>query len=563
MSAAIGVKVPLPGVVYAPERELRLYIEAGLLGRQTLQEAFWEPFQKHAGRVAGCDRGGERTYAELDALTDRAGAALLRLGLRPLDRVVFQISNSNELLIAFIGCLKAGLIPICTLAAHRAHEIGYIARHAQARGHIVQGDDAKFDLVSFAAEMKSEIPSMHVVVSTRGAARAGIARLEDLIAREEPAAARDRLEALPRDPFQAAVFQLSGGTTGVPKLIPRFHNEYVYNMLAVASYLEYRLDDVMLMPLPMVHNASLSCAWGPVLLVGGAFAIVPQPTTEVFVELLRKYKPTWIAAGLKQALLKIDDAARSVSGAFERVRGVWTIESARYTREIIGLPGFHIFGMAEGLIMFTRGSDPLDAREQSVGRPICEFDRLRILKPGTEQDLPPGEIGELAVKGPYTIHGYYDAPERNAQAFTSDGFYRPGDLMSAREYDGKTYYAFEGRIKDVVDRGGEKVNCEELELALAGHASIADVAVVGMPDPGLGERICAYVVLRRGALPADVTVSALAGYMRERGFAKFKWPERVEVVDDMPATKVGKIDKAQLRRMIAEKLVVEGASAKH
>ena len=562
MSTAIGVRVALPGVVYAPEPELRRYVEAGALGRQTLQEAFWEAFRMHAGRVAVCGLEGEITYAALDVLTDRAGAALLGLGLRPLDRVVFQIGNSSELLIAFIGCLKAGLIPICTLAAHREHEIGYIARHAQARAHIVQGDDPKFDLVAFAAGMKAEIPSMHAVVSTRGAARGGIARLEDLMAREEPAAARERLQALPRDPFQAAVFQLSGGTTGVPKLIPRFHNEYLYNMLAVARYLEYRLDDVMLMPLPMVHNASTSCAWGPMLLVGGAFAIVPQPAPEVIVELLRKYKPTWVAAGLKQALLKVDEAARSVPGAFERVRGVWTIESARYTREILGLPGYHIFGMAEGLIMFTRGSDPLEAREQTVGRPVSEFDQVRILKPGTEQDVLPGEIGELAVKGPYTIHGYYDAADRNLLAFTSDGFYRPGDLMSARTYTGNTYYAFEGRIKDVVDRGGEKVNCEELELALAGHSSIADVAVVGMPDPGLGERICAYAVLRRAASPADASVPVLAGYLQRLGFAKFKWPERVEVVDAMPLTKVGKIDKLVLRRMIAETLAAEDASAK-
>lgn len=563
MSAAIGVGVALPGVVYAPEAELRRYVEAGALGRQTLQEAFWEAFGEHATRVAVCGLEGEITYAALDVLTDRAGSALLGLGLRPLDRVVFQVGNSSELLIAFIGCLKAGLIPICTLAAHREHEIGYIARHAQARAHIVQGDDPKFDLIAFAERMKPEIPSMHAVVSTRGAARTGTARLEDLMAREEPAAARAKLQALPRDPFQAAVFQLSGGTTGVPKLIPRFHNEYLYNMLAVARFLEYRNDDVMLMPLPMVHNASTSCAWGPVLLVGGVFAIVPQPTHEVFVELMHKYKPTWIAAGLKQPLLKIDDAARSVPGAFERVRGVWTIESARYTREVLGLPGYHIFGMAEGLIMFTRGSDPLEAREQTVGRPVSELDQLRILKPGTEQDVPPGEIGELAVKGPYTIHGYYDAAERNLQAFTSDGFYRPGDLMSARSYDGKTYYAFEGRIKDVVDRGGEKVNCEEIELALALHASVADVAVVGMPDPGLGERICAYVVLRRGCSPADATVAELAGHLQRLGFAKFKWPERVEVVDAMPATKVGKTDKAALRRLIADRLSAENARAKH
>ena len=325
-------------------------------------------------------------------------------------------------------------------------------------------------------------------------------------------------------------------------------------MLAISRYMDYRSDDAMLMPLPMIHNASTHAAWGPVLLVGGAFVIVPQPAPEVFVELLRKYKPTWVGAGVKQVLFKLKALAEQVPGAFERVRGVWTINAARYSREILGLPGYHVFGMAEGITMFTRESDPLEAREQTVGRPVSELDQVRILKPGTEQDVLPGEIGELVAKGPYTIHGYYDAAERDLQAFTSDGYYRTGDLMSTRTIDGKTYYVFEGRIKDVIDRGLEKVNCEELELALAEHHAVAEAAVVGMPDPGLGERICAFVTLRAGGSPADATVPVLAGHLQRLGFAKFKWPERVEILEAMPVTKIGKLDKGALRRMIADQL---------
>ena len=302
VAALIGVREPLVGVVYPPRDELRRYVEAGVLGHETLPEALGESFRKNAKRTAVCGPEGSLTYERLDELTDRAGAALLRLGLKPLDRVMFQLGNSPEFLIAFIGCLKAGLIPVCTLAAHRENEIGYLARHAQARGHIVQGDD-KFDLISFAAELKARIPSMHVVLSARGAARGGVPRLEDLMQAEDPAQARRRLQDVPCDPFQAAVFQLSGGTTGVPKLIPRFHNEYVFNMRAVARYMDYRRDDVMYMPLPMIHNANLACAWGPILLTGAAFAVTPQATSEALVQMLRECQPTWLAAGVKQALL--------------------------------------------------------------------------------------------------------------------------------------------------------------------------------------------------------------------------------------------------------------------
>jgi non-ribosomal peptide synthetase component E (peptide arylation enzyme) len=544
----IGIRQPLTGVVYPPQADLRRYVEAGLLGGETLAEAFADSFRANANRTAICGPEGKLSYRELDELSDRAGAALLRLGLEPLDRVIFQLGNSPELLIAFIGCLKAGLIPVCTLAAHRENEIGYLARHAQARGHIVQGDD-KFDLVAFASELKQRIPSMHVVLSSRGSARGGVARLEDLMQKEDPAQARRRLQDVPGDPFQAAVFQLSGGTTGVPKLIPRFHNEYLFNMRAVARYMDYRRDDVMYMPLPMIHNASMACAWGPILLVGAAFAVTPQVTPEAMIQMLRECQPTWLAAGVKQALLKLKAAIDESGMKLDRVRGVWSINAAKFAREALGVPGCHIFGMAEGLIMFTRESDPLEAREQTVGKPVCELDQVRLLKPGTEQEVKLGEVGELAIKGPYTIHGYYDAAERNQQAFTKDGFYRSGDLMSARVIGGATYYVFEGRLKDVVDRGGEKVNCEEVEYALADHNAVAEVGVVGMPDQNLGERICAFVSLRAGFSAADVGVAQFAQHLETLGFAKYKWPERVEVMDSLPATKVGKPDKAELRRM--------------
>lgn len=548
LANAIGVRQPLAGVVYPAQDDLRRYVEAGLFGRETLPEAFAESFHRNAKYTAVCGPEGTLTYEKLDQLTDRAGAALLRLGLKPLDRVMFQLGNSTEFLIAFIGCLKAGLIPVCTLAAHRENEIGYLARHAQARGHIVQGDE-KFDLVGFASELKARIPSMHVVLSARGAARHGVPRLEDLMQNEDPAQARRRLQDVPRDPFQAAVFQLSGGTTGVPKLIPRFHNEYAYNMRAVARYMDYRRDDVMYMPLPMVHNANMACAWGPILLVGAAFAVTPQVTPEALVHVLRECEPTWLAAGVKQAVLKLKAAVDASGVKLDRVRGVWTINGAKYARDALGVPGLHIFGMAEGLIMFTRESDPLEACEQTVGKPVCELDQIRLLKPGTEEDVPAGQVGELAIKGPYTIHGYYDAPERNQQAFTRDGFYRSGDLMSARVIGGATYYVFEGRLKDVIDRGGEKVNCEEVELALADHEAVAEAGVVGMPDPGLGERICAFVTLRPGFSPGEVGVAQFAQHLEALGFAKYKWPERVEIMDSLPATKVGKPDKAELRRI--------------
>jgi 2,3-dihydroxybenzoate-AMP ligase len=202
--------------------------------------------------------------------------------------------------------------------------------------------------------------------------------------------------------------------------------------------------------------------------------------------------------------------------------------------------------MGEGLFVMSRLDDSREARLRTVGTPLSELDEVRILLPGTEIEATYGEVGELCCRGPYTIPGYYAAGERNAAAFTSDGFYRTGDLARWGTYDGRPQLLIEGRLKDVINRGGEKINAAEVELLLLMHPHIHQVAVVAMPDARLGERSCAYVV-------ADgvVDLPAVRGHLESLGVAKFKWPERVEPVDDLPRTKVGKIDKALLRDRVA------------
>lgn len=206
--------------------------------------------------------------------------------------------------------------------------------------------------------------------------------------------------------------------------------------------------------------------------------------------------------------------------------------------------------------MYTRQDDPAEVSDWTVGRPLSPLDEVRLVNPSTETEAPMGEIGELTCRGPYTLSGYYNAPERNQQAFTRDGFYRTGDLMVCRQLAGERIYAFAGRTKDVVVRGQEKVNCEEVENAVSTHPTISGCAVVGMPDEVLGERICVYVVVKHGAKAP--TVAELAERMAALGLAKYKWPERVEIIDALPLTKVGKLDKAPLREDIRRRFGAAG-----
>lgn len=558
-SLPIGVRDPLPGVVYAPEADLRRYVEAGLLRHETLADALRASFRAHASRVALCSVEASHTYAELDALTDRLGGAFLQLGLRPLDRVLFQTGNCIELVLGFVACLKAGLIPVCTLAAHREQEIGYLGHHAAARMAFVQGDDPRFDDVAFMDRMREAVPSLQWIVQGRGERREPAQHLRDLLESITPERARTLLAQVPADPYQVAVFQLSGGTTGVPKIIPRFHNEYAYNMRAVAEYLGYRSDDVLFMPMPMVHNLNMGCCWGPFLLTGGTVAIATGLTPQALGEVFRRFEPTWTAfAG--PLVEKLRPAIESGQLPLTRLRGVISANGAPALRQLLKATVHHIFGMTEGVIMLARADDPQEVQDTMVGAPVSALDRVKILRPGTEEEITePGVEGECAFAGPYTIHGYYDAAERNAQAFTSDGHYRSGDLMLFRDIGGRRYYQFRGRTKDVVDRAGEKVNSEEVEHLVSQHPAVESCAIVGMPDRVYGERVCAFITLRPGA--SAPTVGELGAFLEREGLAKFKWPERIEVLPELPLTKSGKLSKPTLKQLITEKLATEQPAA--
>ena len=552
------VREPLAGVVYAPTADLQRYLDAGALTRETMPEAFRASFARHTGRMALRGSEGEVSYAELDTITDRLSAAFLRMGLQPMDRVVFQLGNCNELVFGFIACLKAGLIPVCTLAAHRESEIGYLGKHAAARMHFVQGDDAKFDDVAFAERMQGDMPAMQWTVQARGVRRGKALHLRELVDAMPIDEARQLLAKVVIDPFQVAVFQLSGGTTGVPKIIPRFHNEYIYNMRAVADFCGYRSDDCLFMPLPMMHNLNMGCCFGPFLLTGGTVAVATSLAPEALGDIFKRCQPTWtVFAGPIAERLK--PAIESGKLPLDKLRGVISANNAPVLRQLLKAPVRHIFGMTEGVIMLTRESDPQEVKDSMVGVPVSAHDQVKLYKIGTEEEITEeGVEGECAFSGPYTIHGYYDAAERNAQTFTSDGMYRSGDLMLFRDIGGKRYYQFRGRTKDVVDRAGEKINSEEVETMVARHPAITAAAVIGMPDKVYGERVCAFITVREGMAAPDV--ASIGSFLQKEGLAKFKWPERVEVLAELPLTNAGKLSKPRLKELIVQKLVGENTA---
>jgi 2,3-dihydroxybenzoate-AMP ligase len=542
-----------PEVTGFPADAVREYRAAGLWGSATIVQEFQQVAAAQPRREAVVTEDGTLTYAELDARTDLIAHGLGDLGLRAGDPVVFQVTNRLESVLAWYAVLKAGLVPVCALAFHRAHEISQISRLVGAVGHLVEAGTRTFDLVAFGRQQAEGHPTLRHLVAIGAPEDADVPRLEDLGAGTDPATARAWVDEIQAgiDPDDVAVFQLSGGTTGVPKVIPRLHAEYWYNAVAYAGAWGWDSTSRVAHLIPIIHNAGIVCGLHGPHSVGGCLVLAP-PDLDQALPLMAKAGATDVLFGHGHYGVVEHPAFPDVVPTLRTV----VLSGAKVSPELfarfedLGLWTGQLFGMGEGLFCVTFPGAPRTARNETVGIPMSPLDEIAILQPDSETPVPAGEVGELCARGPYTIRGYFDAPEHNARAFTSDGFYRTGDLGCLVEIEGVRYLSIEGRIKDVINRGGEKVNAEEVEQLLLRHPAIAAAAVVAMPDPRLGERACAYLVAR-GAPP---TLPEIRAHFDALGVAKFKWPERLEWVDELPKTLVGKLDKKRLREDIARRL---------
>jgi 2,3-dihydroxybenzoate-AMP ligase len=495
------------------------------------------------------------TYAELDAAADRVAFGLRRLGIGRGDRIVVHLPNIVEFPAISFALLRLGALPVYALPAHREHEIAHLVALTDAVAYLACESFAGFDYTVLAKAARQAAPSLrHVLLLGDG----GDADLREMLAAPVDATeARAAADADPPDASDVALFLLSGGTTGLPKLIPRTHDDYAYNLRASASVCGLGPDTVYLVALPAAHNFALAC---PGMLgtfsVGGRVVMSSSSKPEDTFALIgaEGVTITALVPTLVIRWLEAPERARFDLSSLQVVQ----VGGARLNPEVarrvvpeLGCRLQQVFGMGEGLLNYTRLDDPDEIVIETQGRPLSPADEVLVVDPDGEP-VADGEPGELLTRGPYTIRGYYRAEDHNARAFTPDGFYRTGDVVRR---DAAGNLAVEGRMKDLINRGGEKISAEEVENLLLAHASVSNAAAVAMPHPVLGEQACAYVVLRPDAEP--LTLEGLRGYLAGRGIARFKWPERVEITDALPLTKVGKVDKKALREDIAEKLAVE------
>lgn len=545
----------LDGCTPWPEEFARRYRAEGYWEGITLDEMLRRSAQRHPDAIAIVDGTRSATYAQLVERVDRLAANLADLGLRSRDRTVFQLGNSIEFIYAFFALMRIGVIPVMALPAHRLAEVRRFALHAQATAYLIPGSASGFDYRALAQAVRAEVPSLRWVIAA-GEGGTDVIGLGELLSAPAPEATLARLRGSQAcDPSDVALMMLSGGTTGLPKFIPRTHDDYVYNCTQSGAVAGFGLETVYLALLPMAHGYTLaSPGILAVLAHGGRVVVAPDLRPETVFPLIEKERVTVVCGGVPLAVnwLASDWPGRcDLSSLRVYMNGGARLlpELRRQIEARLGCTYVESYGTGEGLLNQTRLDDPEDIRFTSSGRPVSEADEIKVIDQAGDE-VPDGCVGELVVRGPYTFRGYYKAPEATAAAFTPDGFYRMGDAV--RKVGGYLY--MEGRIKDLINRGGEKVSSEEVENHLIGHPAVQNVCVVAMPDPVYGERACAFVIAREGV---SFDFESMKTFLIGRGIARFKLPERLEVVESFPLSPAGKILRRELRAIIAAKLEAE------
>jgi mycobactin salicyl-AMP ligase len=528
-------------VPFPPDRAAR-YRAAGYWQGRPVDSLLSEAAQRWPDRIAVLDANTPRrlSFAQLDERADRAAGGLAAIAIAPGDRVLLQLPNGCEFAVALFALLRAGAIPVMCLPGHRAAELGHFATVSQATALLIPDTASGFDYRTMAQGLVDEHPALrHVIVDGDPGPFVSWSQV-----------CANQTHTTPSEPDSAApaLLLVSGGTTGLPKLIPRTHDDYVYNATASAELCELIADDVYLTVLPAAHNFPLAC---PGLLgaiaVGATTVFLTDPSPESAFGAIASHGVTvtalvpalanlwaqateWEPVTPKSLRLLQVGGAKLESDAARRIRQTLT-------------PGLQqVFGMAEGLLCYTRPGDPPELVDHTQGRPLSADDELRIVD-DAGQLVPPGTEGELLVRGPYTFNGYFRADDDNARSFDPDGFYRSGDLIR-RHADG--YVEVTGRVKDVIHRGGETVAAADVEEHLRAHPAIAAAAAVALPDPYLGEKICAAVVF----IDRPVTLTELNDYLGQRGLATHARPDVLAAMPALPTTPVGKIDKKAIVRQL-------------
>ena len=499
---------------------------------------------------------GERrlSYRELADGIDRMAARLRALGIGEGDTVTIQLPNWIEFPLVFFALERLGAVAVPVSVDFRARELQYIMRHSGSRMFVCCARFRDFDHLAMAEELSALLPGLSRIGVVRGSPRAGMVSLDDVV--EAPGAPTGFLPAQQNaDTVMRLVF--TSGTTGNPKGVMHSHNTTLAAPRVLNRDLGLDAGDVMMVWLPLGLN------WGYLTLVQSILAGAKAVLLERFraapaLDLIERERVSYIStapASLTAILQEPELSRRDLKSLRYVVSGGASapLEVIRAWRRAAPGAFLELYGMLEtGYHTYTRPGDDPERVAGTVGRPASHME-LKIVD-AEGRALPPGEEGEICCDGPSVHLGYHNNPAANAEGFLSGGWFKTGDLGVI---DDAGNLRISGRVKEMINRGGMKFHPREIEEILYTHPKVLYAAIVGIPDPRLGEKSCLCLVPKPGAPP---TLEELLAFLGD-SVATYKRPERLELFDGLPFTPTGKIQRHVLVRQVRERLAPPGANA--
>jgi 2,3-dihydroxybenzoate-AMP ligase/mycobactin salicyl-AMP ligase len=533
------------------------YKRLGWWGEQTLGDILDRAADRYPDKEAFVDGATRLTFAQARDKVNRVAVSLMNLGIEPTERVLVQLPNWNEFVHVYFALQKIGAIDVLLIDRYRSYEINHLIRLSGATAWVLPWKYRKTDYLPIIKEVLKESPQMKNVILARGGDQKDYFSLEALI--QDAELTEKNMTALSQrrpDPMQVAHMGPTGGTTGLPKIVPRTHNDLICSSEHVARAWEMDNRDICLLVGPIGHDLTFTKGFLVSILTSGKTVFLDSIDLDDICGAIEREKVTalvWVPT-LARRLVGFEGLINYDLSTLKKMQcggGASLPDLINDVREKLGCTFFNAYGATEGQTTMTRSDDPLEILYTTVGMPTCPYDSYKVVDRDGEE-LPPNTAGELLIKGPGVFTGYYKNPEENEKMFDKEGYFRTGDVAKTDE---KGNVRLVGRIKEMINRGGESISAVEVEKLIADHRDVALVAVVPMPDPEMGERVCAYIQPRPGA---RLHFNDILSFLKERKASVLHFPERIEFIDAMPFTKAEKIDKMALVKDIEEKIKNKG-----
>jgi len=494
------------------------------------------------------------TYEQVREKVKRLAISLMELGIKPLERVLVQLPNWNEFVYAYFALQNIGAIPVLLIDRYRQYEINYLCQLTRATSWIVPEKYKKIDYLPIIDGVLKDNPQIQHVILARGKEHEAFLNLDTLIKNGELTKnALQRLSQRRPDPMQVGHLGPTGGTTGLPKVVPRTHNDYLCRVEYSARAWELTSNDTLLIAAPIGHDLPFSIGLCSAIFTFAKTVMLDSTKPEDMCSAIEREKVTAIpfVPALAARMVNFGGLENYDLSSLKKMEvggGAASKEVVKAVYEKLHCVYINAYGGTEGMNVHTRLDYDIETVLSTVGKPTCPYDIYKVVDEDGKEELPPNTPGQLLVKGPGVFTGYFNAPEENKDAFDKDGFFKTGDLAM---FDDSGNIILTGRLREIIKRGGESISTVEIERLIITHPDVEAVAVVGMPDPELGEKACAYIQPKPGVKPS---FEEIISYLRSKNASVLQFPERIEIIDAMPLTKANKLDKRALEEDIRKKI---------